>query len=722
MEQIFGIIERITFQHEENGFTVARLKQARKSELTTIVGMLPHIAVGESVRLQGTWKRHASHGVQFDVTECHLDSPKDKEGIEKYLASGNVRGIGPMFAKRIVERFQEATLDIIEKTPERLLEIEGIGAKRLEGLLEFWREHQAVRSIMIFLQKYGVSPSYAQKIYRKYGDETIARLQDNPYTLATEIAGIGFKTADAIATRMGFPKHSTQRIDAGIIYVLNELATEGHTCAPESLLLTRAEEILQAPIAERLSIGVQEERLIRDSDFIWLRRYWQYERNTVRHLQRLQQAPCSLRTVDCDKAVNWAEQQLTLTLAWQQKEAVAMAVREKILIITGGPGTGKSTITKAILAISEKLSSKLVLAAPTGRAAKRMSEITHKEASTIHALLKFDFRTGQFKHGRDNPLDCDLLIVDEASMIDTALGHSLLAAIPSHARLILVGDVCQLPSVGPGTWLKDLIDSHTIPVVTLTEIYRQAAGSKIILNAHSINRGEFPDLSFDANSDFFFCKAEEPAAALHKIVELVTKRLSKRFDPVDQIQVLVPMRRGELGIDNLNQCLQKALNPAKNGLSCRGQSFCIGDKVMQLKNDYDREIYNGDIGRVCAVLPECQQLTVRYDTREIPYTYQELEHLTLAYATSVHKYQGSESPCVVIVVHPSHFMMLQRNLLYTAITRGKQLVILVGTGKAIAMAVAKDDVDKRHTGLLRFLSQETSAPPGRSSTVTSSRT
>jgi len=703
VEQIFGTIERITFQGEENAFTVARLKQPRKSDLTTIVGHLPHLNVGDPVRLHGTWKRHPSHGIQFEVTACYFDTPQDIEGIERYLASGRVRGIGPLFAKKIVARFHEKTLEILEHNPERLLEVDGIGEKRLESIKIYWAEHQAVRGIMIFLQKYGVSPSYAQKIYRYYGEETISRLQENPYALAHDIAGIGFKTADTIASTMGFPKDSEQRLDAGMVFVLQELASLGHTCVPQDLLKKQALEILQVSIDGRLEAGLQEQRLVREGDLIWLKKYWQCEQGIVRNLQRLSRSLCNLRTVATEKAIPWVEERLHLTLASQQKAAVVSALREKILIITGGPGTGKSTITKAILAISEKLTSKILLAAPTGRAAKRMTEITHKEASTIHALLKFSFKEGRFKHGREDPLNCDLIIVDETSMIDTLLFHSLLSAIPSHARIILVGDVCQLPSVGAGSILKDCIESGMLPTVTLTEVYRQAAGSKIITNAHLVNQGLFPDLSADTKSDFFFCKAETPAAAVEKVVELVSKRLCKRFDPIDDIQVLAPMKRGEVGIDQLNQRLQLALNSQTEGLHFRGQRFSVGDKVMQLRNDYDKEVYNGDIGKVASVQPLTQHMTVIYEGREVPYTHYELDDLTLAYATSVHKYQGSEAPCIVMVVHPSHFMMLQRNLLYTGITRGRKLVLLVGTGKAIAIAVKNDKVEKRYTGLIEFL-------------------
>lgn len=692
MEQIFGTLERITYRQEESGFTVARLKQPRKKDLTTIVGTLPHLSVGDTLRLIGNWKKHPSHGMQLEVSECYFDSPKDCEGIERYLGSGAIRGIGPSYAKRIVERFKEASLDIIEHATDQLLSIEGIGEKRLEQIKKSWGQQKAIRDIMVFLQKHTVSPGYARKIYRQYGEETVERLQENPYALANDIIGIGFKIADTIANKMGFPSDSTLRLDAGIAYVLNELASSGHTCYPKEALCLEGETLLGHPIQERMQVGITEERFIEHEGRIWLKKYWLCEKAIARDVNRILEAKSALRDVKLDPAINWVEEKLNLKLADKQKEAVKAALSEKMVIITGGPGTGKSTITNAILTITSRLTHKILLAAPTGRAAKRMSEITRREALTIHSMLKFDFKEKRFKHNKDYPLPCDLLIVDEASMLDTPLATSLFAAIGEKTRVILVGDVFQLPSVGPGTVLNDLIECDKIPVVTLNEIYRQAAGSKIVTNAHKVNAGDFPDLSFDKESDFFFCKAEEPTAALNKVVELVSKRLSKRFHPIKHIQVLAPMKKGELGIDNLNQALAKALNPDRS----ETMRFSVGDKVMQLRNDYDKEVYNGDIGVVSHIE---EHVTITFDGHEVDYDKSELEDLTLAYATSVHKYQGSECPCVVIVVHPAHFMMLQRNLLYTAITRGKKLVILVGTGKAIGMAVGRNDAEKRHTGL-----------------------
>lgn len=699
MDQIFGYIERITFQNPENGFTVARLKQPRKSDLTTIVGPLPGLSPGESVRLLGTWKTNPSHGVQFEVKQCHIEQPSDVIGIQKYLESGMVRGIGPVYAKRIVKRFGEKTLEVIDKTPERLANVEGIGKKRLEQIKKCWQEHRAIREVMVFLQKYSVSPAYAQKIYRIYGEETVERLKENPYTLATHIPGIGFRTADAIAFKLGFPKESEQRIDSGIDYVLSELAAEGHTCFAKTGLIEKAQEMLEVNITERLQFAIAEERIIEQGDLVWSKKLWLSEKGIERELERLMQGKSFLRRVDLQKAVKWVESQLKLTLADMQKEAVMLSLEEKIHIITGGPGTGKSTITNAILTITERLSPKIILAAPTGRAAKRMSEITQRPASTIHLLLKFDFQKGRFTKDRDDPLDCDLIILDEVSMIDTQLMYNLLKAIPSHARVIFVGDVNQLPSVGPGTVLQDLIESNKIPVTTLSKIYRQAQTSKIITNAHLINQGEFPDLSVNKEGDFFFIKAEEPEEVTKTIVDLVCRRLRKRFHPFDDIQVLAPMKRGGCGIDALNTILQEKLNPQKESLIIAGTRFSPGDKVMQIRNNYTKEVFNGDIGRLVKIDRETQEALVKFDQKIVPYTFQELDELVLAYATSIHKYQGSESPCVIIPVHPSHFMMLKRNLLYTGVTRGKKLVVLVGTGKAIGMAVTRNDAKSRTTGL-----------------------
>lgn len=710
MEQIFGYIERITFYNPENGFTVARLKMPKKSDLVTIVGYLPNLQPGESVRLVGDWKHNSTHGIQFVVQECYIEAPNDLVGIQKYLESGMVRGIGPIYAERIIKTFGLKTLEIISDKPDLLLDIPGIGEKRVKKIKKCWQEQKSIREVMIFLQKYGVSPSFAQKIYRKFGDQTLEQIQENPFALARQIRGIGFKTADAIAEKLGFPKDAVQRIDAGIEYVLLELADEGNTCYPIEELCKKAEEILEVPIQDRIAKLIAEQRIVQEEGLIWLKGLWLAEQGIAREILRLQTAKSRLREVNREKAVDWVEGQLKITLAPNQNEAVKHALTDKCHIITGGPGTGKSTITNAILTITAKLTRNIILAAPTGRAAKRMSEITRREASTIHSLLQFDFSERGFKKNKDNPLSCDLIIIDEASMIDTNLMYSLLKAIPNHARVLLIGDIHQLPSVGPGNVLKDLIASNTIPVTELTEIFRQAAGSRIITNAHLINQGIFPNISIEKKSDFFFVKAEEPEVVLDKILSLVTQRLPKfyRLNPIEEIQVLAPMKRGMIGTENLNQILQQKLNPQEDVHTQGGTRFGLSDKVMQIRNDYNKEVYNGDIGRIKKIDRIEQEIIVNFDGRDVVYPFLDLDDLVLAYATSVHKYQGSECPCVVIPVHTTHYMMLHRNLLYTAVTRGKRLVVLVGTGKAIAIAVSNDDVKKRHTGLLRALASKNS--------------
>lgn len=705
MEQIFGYIERITFYNDENGFTVARLKQPRKTELTTIVGILPNVQPGESVRLLGTWKLNPAHGLQFEVSECHIETPCDVVGIQKYLESGMVRGIGPVYAERIVKAFGEKTLEVIDQAPEKLLDINGIGDKRVEQIKRCWQEQKAIREVMIFLQKYGISPAFAQKVYKLYGNETVDRIQENPFTLAKDVRGIGFKSADKIAEKLGFPKEANQRIDAGIEHVLFELAEEGHTCYPRNELCEKVKDILGLVGEHRLEALVEEGRIMKarlnDVEHIWIKGLWLAEQGIVRELNRMQQGTCHLREVDAVKAVDWVETQLHIRLADKQKEAVRRSLQEKLHIITGGPGTGKSTITKAILAITEKLSRRLILAAPTGRAAKRMSEITKRPASTIHSLLQYDFKARGFRRNRDNPLVCDLIIIDEASMIDTSLMYHLLKAIPDYARVLLIGDIHQLPSVGPGNVLKDLIASETLAVTQLTDIFRQAAGSRIITNAHRINAGDFPDLRVEKHSDFFFLNGEEPEEIVEKILQLVTHRLPKfyRLNPIEDIQVLAPMKLGLIGTKNLNERLQQALNPQEEAIFQGGSRFSIGDKVMQIRNNYTKEVFNGDIGRIRKIDKEKQELLIAFDGKEVTYPFYDLDEVVLAYATSVHKYQGSECPCVVIPIHTSHFMMLHRNLLYTAVTRGKRLVVLVGSKKAIAIAVRTDDVKKRHTGL-----------------------
>lgn len=717
MNELLGYIERITFQNLENGYTVAQLKEKNHKDLHCIVGSMPGLQPGETVCCQGQWKNHLVYGKQFIVESYRTETPADVIGIKKYLSSGLIKGIGAKYAARIVDKFDTETLTIIDRYPEKLHEIEGLGKKRVESIISCWSEQKSIREVMIFLQSHGVSPAYAQKVYKTYGDQSVKKVQENPFHLAKDIHGIGFKTADAIAQKLGIPKDAPARIDAGIEQTLSDQCDDGHVCFPAVDLIKLAIEALEAPkeiIEIRLHALVQEKRIEMGEmcfegkleSFIWLRPLFLSEVGICRQIARLRQAPCYLRSVDIPKALEWVQAKLSIRLAVNQQEAVAQSLQEKIQIITGGPGTGKSTITKAILEITSKLTMKIILAAPTGRAAKRMTEITGMKARTIHNLLEYNFKVGKFKRNLDNPLECDLIIIDESSMIDTYLMYSLLKAIPTHARIIFIGDINQLPSVGPGNILKDMIASRIIPMTALIEIFRQAVGSKIVTNAHRINQGIFPDINNQSESDFFFIDVESPEEVLTNILALATQRLPCKygFDPFLDIQILAPMRRGVIGIDNLNIALQEQLNPRGTPLLWSGRRFLSGDKVMQIRNNYKREVYNGDIGRIASIDAVEQEMTVMIDDREILYAFSDLDELVLAYSVSVHKYQGSESPCVIIPVHTTHFKLLHRNLLYTAVTRGKKLVVLVGTKKAIALAIKNDEVRRRHTGLQQGLS------------------
>jgi exodeoxyribonuclease V alpha subunit len=714
-ETIFGHIERVTYQNEDTGYTVAHIALKGYKDPVCVVGSMPLVQPGEMVRCMGEWTTHCVYGKQFSIAECSISAPADVLGIKKYLGSGLVKGIGPAAAGKIVDHFGSATLEVIDKTPERLLEISGIGKKKADLIIACWTEQRSVRDVMLFLQSHGISPAYAQKIFKAYGQNSIKVVKENPYCLAREIHGIGFTTADKLAKTLGHLDDAPFRIDAGIEYALSQLSSEGHVCSPLGHLLDVAEKLLNCEkekIGERLTALKQEERIAMEElifegkaqAFVWLKSFYISERGIASELRRIRKGTLALRTIDCEKALDWVQKTLHIELASKQKEAVKAALQEKVVIITGGPGTGKSTITNAILAIMGKLTGKILLAAPTGRAAKRMSEITQKKASTIHSLLEFDFKGG-FKRRRDNPLDADFIIVDESSMIDTLLMYSLLKAIPDRARLILVGDINQLPSVGPGNVLRDLILAGCLPVVTLNEIFRQAKGSLIVTNAHKINEGTFPTLDNKPDSDFFFFSAEEPELVRDNILSLVACKLPQKykFDAMRDIQVLTPMKKGIIGADNMNEELRRVLN--KNSpQQIKGMiHFALGDKVIQLRNDYQKCVFNGDIGWITAIDVEEQEFIVAFDEREVVYEFREADQLMLAYAISVHKSQGSETPCVVIPIHTTHFKMLLRNLLYTAITRGKKVVVLVGSKKAIALCVRNDEVRRRYTGLQEAL-------------------
>ncbi|OQX65008.1 MAG: recombinase RecD [Desulfococcus sp. 4484_242] len=727
LEELTGQIERITYTNEENGYTVARLNVSGRRDLVTVVGNLIAPMPGEVVRLKGEWSYHARYGEQFKISHCQTTVPASVEAIRKYLGSGLIKGIGPVMAKRIVKAFGAETLNIIEKDIDSLSRVEGIGAKRIDMIRKAWADQKEIRDVMLFLQGHGVSPGYAAKIFNRYGGRAIQVVRENPYRLASDIFGIGFVTADRIARNMGFAKDSRLRVEAGILYVLHQLSDEGHVYFPYEALLDKCGEILEVQsekVREALEIISAEKRVVMEDlplaaartggvRGVYLAPLYIAETGIARRLKSLVAAPKSIRLIDAEKALAWVQKQLAITLAPDQACAVRAAAENKALVITGGPGTGKTTIIKAILTIFSRLKIRILLAAPTGRAAKRMTEITGYEARTIHRMLEYSLQRGGFQKNEDAPLDCDLLVIDEASMIDTALMYHLLKAVPAEATVILVGDVNQLPSVGPGNVLSDIIRSRATAVAELREIFRQARESRIVINAHRINSGLLPSLkpSRDRIDDFYFIERQDPEAVLAEIIQLVARRIPARFglDPVQDIQVLTPMHKGVVGAGRLNAALQAALNPTSQGLDRGGMRLKVKDKVMQIRNNYEKEVFNGDMGRIIRVDPELREVVISFDGRPIPYDFTELDEIVLSYAVSVHKAQGSEYPAVVLPLVMQHYVLLQRNLLYTAVTRGRGLVILVGDKKALAVAVHNNKTRKRYTGLKERLAGEAGA-------------
>lgn len=705
-EKISGTVENIVYRSEDSGYTVCQVKlDGKKSEQVTVVGNCPAIWIGETLTADGVWVYHKQHGRQFQTQALICVPPTSARGIERYLAGGMIRGVGKVTAERIVKTFGADTLRIIEKESARLQEVEGIGPSKRRAIKESWDQNRGIRDIMIFLQSHGVGSAQSARIYRQYGTNAVNMIRENPYRLCEDVWGIGFKTADRVATSVGVPTESEIRARAGIVYVLQVMMDEGHCycLAPELILQAGALlEIAPEILAAALNHEIEKGRLVKDQDRIYLPALHAAEIRVARKIKSLMRARRGFDPIDVNRAVPWAEKQMKLTFAPMQAEALKMAMSEKVSIITGGPGVGKTTIIRALVDAFTVRKLKVCMAAPTGRAAKRMEEATHHEAKTLHRLLKYVPNVGRFDHGPDNPLEGQIFILDEVSMMDLLLMDAFLSALPDASCLILVGDVDQLPSVGPGNVLMDFIQSDAIPFKKLETIFRQEKGGWIVRNAHLINKGEHLETPApDEDADFYFIQTQEPEQVIQRMLELVTSRIPKRFgfDPMNDIQVLTPMRRNELGADNLNVVLQEALNPKGTHVERFGRKYREGDRVMQIRNNYDKDVFNGDIGRIVHVDMEDQKLTVNFDGRKVPFDFSELDEIIHAYACSIHKSQGSEYPAVVILITTQHFKLLQRNLLYTGITRGRKLVCLVGSSKAVHIAIKNNEIRLRRTGL-----------------------
>ncbi len=704
------MVERVTFYSEETGFSVLRVQVKGKRDLVTVVGKLADVSPGEWVTAEGIWVQDRDHGLQLKAGVITCTAPTSREGIEKYLGSGLIKGIGPVYAKKLVEKFEEGVFTIIDQYSARLEEVPGIGKERRLKIKAAWAEQKIIRDIMVFLHSNGVSTSRAVRIYKTYGEDSIEIVRANPYSLAKDIHGIGFQTADAIAQKLGIPSDSMIRARAGISHSLAEAMGEGHCAMPREMLIEKSVALLaidEGIVREALERQLADREVLLDSDLIYLPALRSAECEIASRLLDLAARPASYPEIDLEKAVVWVQEKTGTELAASQVQAIGRAISSRVLVITGGPGVGKTTLVHAILLILRAKKIECLLCAPTGRAARRLSETTGLEAKTIHRLLEFQ-PSGGFARGPHHPLDCDLLVADETSMIDVPLFSKLLRALPEKARLLLVGDVDQLPSVGPGAALDDILRSGAIPAVTLTEIFRQAAGSRIITNAHQMSAGTLPDLESDPSSDFFFIEREDPETIHAAILDLVKTRIPKKLacDPVQDIQVLCPMNRGSLGARQMNAALQEQLNPVRPGepsAECFGWKFRIRDKVIQTRNNYDKDIFNGDIGRIVKLDESEREATISFDGREVSYSFNELDEVSLAYAITIHKSQGSEFPAVVIPLAMQHFLLLQRNLIYTGLTRGKRFVVLVGQKKALGTAVRNARASERYSRLCKRL-------------------
>ena len=702
--EVSGTVEAIVFRNDETGFTICMVKPAEgRGDPVTVVGASAAIWVGEELTARGKWTRHPQFGAQFQADTLTCIAPTSQEGLRRFLASGLIRGIGKVHAARIVEKFGGDTLRVIEKESARLEEVDGIGKVRRQRIKESWIEQRGIRDVMIFLQSNGVGTGQAARIFRQYGQDAIGVVKQNPYRLCDDVWGIGFKSADAIALRIGIPHDSPERARAGLLYLLQTQSEEGHCFCVEAELLLQAQEMLDISVerlGEALLALIESGALIREADRLYPRQLHDAESRVAAKLLRLLDTPLAHQPIDAGRALDWAERKMGLTLADAQRQALSTALTAKVTIITGGPGVGKTTIIRALTEVFGARRLNLRLAAPTGRAAKRMSEATGQEALTIHRLLRYLPAIHDFEHNAGNPLDVDCVILDETSMIDIRLMDQFLQAVPNPARVILVGDIDQLPSVGPGNVLRDAIASGVIPCQRLDTIFRQDASGLIVRNAHLINNGERL-VNGGPGSDFYFIETADPDRVIERVRDLVTNRIPRHFhfDPLADVQVLTPMRRNQLGADNLNAMLQQSLNPTGPALTRGNSHFRKGDRVMQVRNNYDKEVFNGDIGFVGAVNEEDRQLVVLFDGRPVVYDGNELDELVHAYACTIHKSQGSEYPAVVIVIATQHFKLLQRNLLYTAVTRGRKLVCIVGSSKAIHLAIRNNEVRARRTTL-----------------------